>query len=114
MTLGDFGQILESPAGVLKVEFFENDTKERVDIVNHAGAFGMEEPLFTGTVLVEYDGKGNWSPPSLKKSHKVETLRAQMHSAAPTCARNIGLEPIGTNASLFVMRPSGCENQGKA
>lgn len=118
VTLGDFGQILESPAVVMKVAFQNETTSEAVDIATHAAAFGMEEPLFTGTVLVKYDGKGRWSHPKGITEDHVQSLdyRGADRSRAPPyldrLRQSYQLEPIGSNV-LFAMRPLDDKIQAK-
>jgi protein-glutamine gamma-glutamyltransferase len=57
--LGDIGQILEGTRTVFEVRMFDQRTNHSIDLVSHAAKFGLDEPLFRGSVMGEY-ASGKW------------------------------------------------------
>lgn len=99
--LGDIGQILEGTKTVMEVRLIDQQTGAALDIEEHAQRLGLEEPLFRGSVLGEYEA-GRWragttgerdgvriSPPaaptpdSVRQEFRVQPMESDILFALP-------------------------------
>tara|TARA_R110002095_G_scaffold78106_2_gene67168 strand:+ start:129100 stop:131373 length:2274 start_codon:yes stop_codon:yes gene_type:complete len=107
--LGEMGEILESSERVLELTVYDDETDEPVTITEFVQTFGMDEPLFRGTVLSNYQN-GSWS----KVQRRRRRRRRDYSDWRPTRSKELDvqnlyrqefiLEPIGTKV-LFIMQP---------
>lgn len=83
--LNDVSANVDNPRTVFKVQMYEIDPKERLDIESHtplsimqyAAELGMAEPLFRGSVLEKYEN-GTWRP----TVHEFENPEDTQHLTA--------------------------------
>ncbi|MFK7778350.1 MAG: DUF3488 and transglutaminase-like domain-containing protein [Gimesia sp.] len=99
--LGEMGEILESSERVLELSIYDNETDEPVPITEFVQKFGMDEPLFRGSVLSAYKN-GSWSRERDKSNWQL--LNSTDIDTQALYRQEIILEPIGTEV-LFVMQP---------
>lgn len=105
--LGEMGEILESTERVLELAIYDNETDEPVTVTEFVEKYGLDEPLFRGTVLSNYQN-GSWSKAQRRR------LRRGYSEWRPTRSKELDiqdlyrqeyiLEPIGTRV-LFIMQP---------
>lgn len=99
--LGEMGEILESSERVLELSIYDHETDEPVAVSDFLSEFGLDEPLFRGTVLSTYQN-GNWSRNRRNSNwrlHNSDELDSDQFYR-----QEIKLESIGTNV-LFIMQP---------
>lgn len=105
--LGEMGEILESSEIVLEVAIYDNETDEPVPVDKFAREYDLDEPLFRGTVLSDYENgswskvryhRGNRTRPDFRPNWSEELQYKELYR------QEYVLEPIGTRV-LFVMQP---------
>jgi len=104
VTLGEFGEILESTEPVLEIRLFDHLTGEELDVEQHAAQMGYSgEPVFRGSVLKTYQN-GRWSAGRFYRG----SPRLPTQVGRNVIRQEIRLEPIGTRF-LFGLHPIlGC------
>lgn len=103
--LGEMGEILESSERVLELAIYDNETNEPVAVTEFVERYGLDEPLFRGTVLSEYQN-GSWSKARRQRLRGSEwrPTRSKELDIEELYRQEIVLEPIGTRV-LFMMQP---------
>ena len=96
VTLGDIGRILESSEPVLSVRLSEFPSGEALSMDEYTRVKDMDEPLFRGGVLTEYD-RGSWRAPS---GPPPEMLRTQPRADEKRIRQEITLMPIRSNVLI--------------
>jgi protein-glutamine gamma-glutamyltransferase len=127
--LGSFGEILESSVPVFEVRLFDRDRPVAVE--DYAMALGLDEPLFRGLTLRDYDN-GSWTTgeqgrgPTLprwpfadqiRQEYRLQPLDSQvLFAIAPVYAGDIA----GTDDQIrrqagtgTLLRPRGARTRGE-
>ncbi|MBI3864913.1 MAG: DUF3488 domain-containing protein, partial [Planctomycetia bacterium] len=102
--LGQIGQILENLDRVMRVRIFERVDGQKdkpLSIKEFAYEFGLDAPLFRGSVLDEYR-QGRWRG---GKPHTVTTHVMPSHPLEPGLIRQEYALDISGSEFLFAMRP---------
>jgi len=97
--LGSFGEILESSEPVFEVRMFDADNVP-IDVEEYASELGLEEPLFRGITLTDYQA-GEWLSSQFNDS-------AVLPSApfSSQIVQEYRLEPTGSQTrTLFAIAP---------
>jgi protein-glutamine gamma-glutamyltransferase len=92
--LGEIGQVLESLKTVFTVQFYDASSDELLTIDEVTRRMGMDEPLFRGVVLTQYE-RGRWTPENIDQPVKIRYSFNQ-----PGIRQEYTLEP-STNDILF-------------
>lgn len=115
--LGHLGRILESNERAMQVVLYQGTPDRRLRLEDFAAAYGLEEPLFRGSVLNKYDS-GKWmgdDRPSLPmasyqtgRRNRTGLPESDRRSGAPS-SRGIVIQEYRLfnpeSPVLFVMRP---------
>jgi transglutaminase-like putative cysteine protease len=98
--LGSFGEILESSVPVFDVRLFEGRDDVPIDVEQYAAELGLDEPLFRGATLSEYEN-GEW-----QSDFRGDTT-ALLAKPLPNYVRQeYRLEPMGSQTlTLFAIAP---------
>ena len=99
--LGNIGQILESTIPVFEMRLVDQESGQTIAPDDYAQQLGLEEPLFRGTVLGEYDG-GKWRGTISSQDIVRQTLTAP--TVPNTIRQEFSLVPTDSNI-LFAMPP---------
>ena len=99
--LGEMGEILESSERVLELSIYDNETDAPVPISEFVQKFGLDEPLFRGTVLSTYKN-GSWSRERVDSNWRL--INSAEIDTQALYRQEINLESIGTEV-LFIMQP---------
>lgn len=99
--LGEMGEILESSERVMELAIYDNDSNEPIAISEFVENFGLDEPLFRGAVLSNYQN-GGWS--KIRRRSNWRLLNSTEIEEQPLYRQEIILESIGTNV-VFIMYP---------
>lgn len=99
--LGNIGQILESTIPVFEMRLVDPESGQTIPPADYAHQLGLEEPLFRGTVLGEYEN-GKWRGTVSSQDIIRQTLTSP---AMPgTIRQEFSLVPTDSNV-LFAMPP---------
>jgi transglutaminase-like putative cysteine protease len=96
VTLGDIGRILESSEPVLSIRLTEHPSGEPLSMDEYVRRKDMDEPLFRGGVLTEYD-RGSWRAPAGAPS---DLLRHDGPENESRIRQEITLMPIRSNVLI--------------
>ncbi|MCH9652244.1 MAG: DUF3488 and transglutaminase-like domain-containing protein [Planctomycetes bacterium] len=99
--LGEMGEILESSERVLELAIYDNETDEPVSVTDFINKFGLDEPLFRGSILSTYKN-GSWTRASMDYDRRL--LNSRELNTDKLYRQEINLESIGTKV-LFIMQP---------
>jgi transglutaminase-like putative cysteine protease len=101
--LGEIGAILESVKTVMEVRPYDALTEQPVDLFRVADRLGMDEPLFRGLVLAEYEG-GQWIP---ERADRRLPLGRTFHQ--PGYRIDVVLEPMNSEVLFALGVPEACK-----
>ena len=99
--LGNIGQILESTIPVFEMRLVDQESGQTIAPDDYAHQLGLDEPLFRGTVLGEYD-HGKWRGTISSQDIVRQTLTVP--TVPGTIRQEFSLVPTDSNI-LFAMPP---------
>lgn len=98
--LGHMGKILESNERVMQVRVMDNDSDEPITLDEFASNYGLNEPLFRGSVLEQYES-GRWQAPGSEA--RMQNMRS--HPRDDGLIRQEYIIETQGSGVLFGMRP---------
>ncbi len=99
--LGNIGQILESTIPVFEMRLVDQESGQTIGPDDYAHQLGLDEPLFRGTVLGEYDN-GKWR--GTVSSQDIVRQTPSVPTIPGTIRQEFSLVPTDSNI-LFAMPP---------
>lgn len=99
--LGNIGQILESSMPVFEMRLVDQESGQTIPPADYAHQLGLEEPLFRGTVLGEYEN-GKWRGSVSSQDIVRQSLTSP--TIPGTVRQEFSLVPTDSNV-LFAMPP---------
>ncbi|MBA3313745.1 MAG: DUF3488 and transglutaminase-like domain-containing protein [Planctomycetota bacterium] len=99
--LGSFGEILESSVPVFDVRIFDATDDTPIDVKDYAVGVGLDEPLFRGATLREYEN-GEWESDARGYSAILST-----RPLPGSVRQEYRLQPLGSRTqTLFAIAPA--------
>jgi len=99
--LGEIGEILESVKTVMEVRASDAQSHQGIDLYRVADRLGMDEPLFRGLVLTDYQN-GRWLP------ERTERRILRQHFLQPGYRIDVVLEPMPSEVLFTFGIPEAC------
>lgn len=103
--LGDIGQILEGTAVVLEARLADQQSGQPIDIERYSQQLGLDEPLFRGAVLGEYES-GRWRAGSTGERDGVRVLPPNLLGAG--IRQEFRVQPMDSNILFAIPTHSAC------